>query len=66
MVKAKKKERRRGRGREEEEKRRRNRDKKGMDSSKIWYGSLDFLYGILRFCMVNGLSTNLGFVRISS
>ena len=62
-MKAKKKERRRGRGkgREEEEKRRRNGDKKGMDSSKIRYGSLDFLYEILRFCMVNGLSTNLGF-----
>ena len=49
------------RKREEEEKRRRKGDKKGMDSSKILYGSLDFLYGILRFCMVNGLSTNLGF-----
>ena len=32
-----------------------------MDSSKIWYGSLDFLYGILRFCMINILSPNLGF-----
>ena len=60
-MKAKKKERRRGRGREKEEKRRRKGNKKGMDSSKIWYGSLDFLHGILRFCMVNGLSTNLGF-----
>ena len=35
-----------------------------MDSSKIWYGSLDFLYGTLwnsRVCMVNSLSPNLGF-----
>ena len=34
---------------------------KGMDSSKVWYESLVFLYGILRFCMVNDLSPNLGF-----
>ena len=34
---------------EEEEEKKKGREEerkiKGMDSSKIWYGSLDFLYG---------------------
>ena len=56
--------RRRGRGREEEEEKKRSHDQKSMETNldygfyEIWYGSL-VLYGY-------SLTSNLGFVRISS
>ena len=40
-------EKRKKREKKRKRKRRREEEQKGMDSSKIWYGSLDFLYGTL-------------------
>ena len=44
---------------EEEEKKKRSQAQKGMET-ELKYGII-WIYGILRLCMVNSLSPNLGF-----